>query len=78
MPSVPPELNISVTGSKVVESLKQYKCGFCLSTFNERKNLNKHMRLKHKKEWDERELPKKEVNLGLQHKCDVCEEYFSK
>ena len=36
------------------------------------------MRLKHLKEWEAREQPKKEVNLGLQYKCDVCLESFGK
>ena len=76
-----------VPGAKSVEVNKsgisakpnpQNQCENCACSFIRRADLNKHMRLKHPKEWEEQKLSKEKDKLGLMYNCDACGESFNK
>ena len=69
------EVNKSGNGAKLNP---HYHCKYCDRSFIWKKDLNKHMRLKHPKEWDEQQMPKEEEKLGLMYECDACGETFNK
>ena len=69
------EVNKSGNGAKLNP---QHLCKYCDRLFIWKKDLYKHMRLKHPKEWDQEQSQKEEEKLGLMFKCDACGEKFFK
>ena len=53
---------------------KKHKCQHCPRSYDEKKNLNKHMRKAHPMEWKAENVIAKVIDLGWQHECDVCKE----
>ena len=73
----PGQINNAVKSGAVPKADKEHKCQHCPRSYDEKKNLNKHLRMKHPMEWKAEKVISEVIDLGLQYECDVCKELLN-